>query len=225
MKTPTKHTKKVKTPWPTKKAMEQVYNMKLWGDNASRFYSGSGSHDPNIVVPYITAVTQFLSAFKAPLMVCDLGCGDFNIGRQLLKHTKTYIAVDIVDSLIEHNKTIFKAEHLEFKCIDIAVDNLPAGDCVILRQVLQHLSNREIQSIVSKLSDFKYVILTEHIPAGDFIPNKDIISGQGIRLKKKSGLSLLDAPFNFKVKSSKVLLSVAINDAKEVIVTTLYEVF
>ena len=31
--------KRIKTPWPTKNAMEQVYKMKLWGDNKTDFYS------------------------------------------------------------------------------------------------------------------------------------------------------------------------------------------
>jgi SAM-dependent methyltransferase len=218
-------TKKVKKPWPTKEAMEQVYEMKLWGDNQSDFYSGVGSHHLEIVHPYIETVKSFLQSFKNPLVVCDLGCGDFNVGKELVKHTKKYVAVDIVTDLIAHNKEKFIEENLEFQCLDIAVDDFPSGDCALLRQVLQHLSNFEVQNIVSKLTDFKYVILTEHLPEGDFEPNKDIISGQGIRLKKQSGLNLLASPFNFKVKAEKQLLSVALNDCKGVIVTTMYEIF
>ncbi|MFT4832257.1 MAG: SAM-dependent methyltransferase [Psychroserpens sp.] len=217
--------KAIKKPWPTKDAMEQVYAMKLWGGYKSDFYSGAGSHHPEIVHPYVEILTSFLTSFKNPLVVCDLGCGDFNVGKELVRHTERYVAVDIVTDLIEHNKEKFKEENLEFQCLDIAMDDLPSGDCALLRQVLQHLSNAEIQSIVRKLSEFKYVILTEHLPEGDFTPNKDIISGQGIRLKKQSGLNVLAPPFNFKVKEEKQLLSVILNDCKGVIVTTLYRVF
>ena len=127
--------------------------------------------------------------------------------------------------LIEHNKRRFTSENLEFQCLDIAIDNLPSGDCVILRQVLQHLSNAEIESIVKKLSAYKYVILTEHLPEGDFVPNKDIISGQGIRLKRRSGINLLAAPFNLKAIEEEQLVSISLNDNKEAIVTTLYKMF
>ncbi|OEK07609.1 SAM-dependent methyltransferase [Flavivirga aquatica] len=216
--------KKIKTPWPTKDVMEQVYKMKLWGSNQSNFYSGAGSHHPEVVNPYLDVLVSFLTSFKTPLTVCDLGCGDFNIGKELVKHTKKYVAIDIVTDLIEHNKEKFKEENLEFHCLDIALDNLPSGNCAILRQVLQHLSNTEVQSIVSKLTNFKYVILTEHLPEGDFTPNIDIISGQGIRLKKQSGLNLLAPPFNLKVKEEKQLSSIFLNDCKEVIVTTLYTI-
>ncbi len=218
-------TKKIKKPWPTKDAMKQVYEKNLWGGNASDFYSGTGSHHPEIVDPYIAVVTSFLRSFKNPLTVCDLGCGDFNVGTALVRHTKKYVAVDIVTELIARNKEKFAAKNLEFHCLDIAVDDLPSGDCALVRQVLQHVSNAEVQSILNKLTDFTYVILTEHVPEGDFVPNKDIISGQGIRLKKQSGLDVLAPPFNFKVKEEKQVLSVVLNDNRGVIETTFYKIF
>ena len=217
--------KKPKTPWPTKRAMEQVYDKNLWGGNKAEFYSGEGSHDPAIVNPYLAAVSAFLTSFKNPLTVCDLGCGDFNVGKELVKHTQKYIAVDIVPSLIARNKEKFKTQHLEFQCLDLATDALPVADCSILRQVLQHLSNVEVQQIVNKLAIYKYVILTEHLPDGTFVPNKDIISGQGNRLKIHSGINLLAAPFHFKVEEEKQLAAAVIGDGKGVIVTTLYKIF
>lgn len=217
--------KRIKRPWPTKDAMEQVYAMKLWGSNMFSFYSGEGSHLPEIVSPYVAAVTDFLRSFEQPLVVCDLGCGDFNVGRQLIASSKKYIAIDIVTDLIAYNRSIFKAENLEFHCLDIAVDELPKADCVLVRQVLQHLSNEEIKRILRKLADFKYIVLTEHIPEGDFEPNVDIISGQGTRLKKKSGVQVLEAPFYFKVKEEKQILTICLDGAKGVLVTTLYTVF
>lgn len=225
MKKKEKETKRAKKPWPTKDAMEQIYEMNLWGGSESGFYSGDGSHNPEIVNPYLEAISLFLGSFKTPLVVCDLGCGDFNVGKELVKHAKKYVAVDIVKDLIDRNKSTYQEENLEFHCLDISVDDLPSGDCALLRQVLQHLSNDEIQSIVSKLADFKYVILTEHVPEGDFVPNEDIISGQGTRLKKQSGLDLLAPPFNLEVKEEKELSCVALDDGRGVIVTTLYEMF
>ena len=217
--------KKIKKPWPTKKAMEQVYEAKLWGDNGSDFYSGDGSHHPELVGPYVDALQFFLRSFENPLTVCDLGCGDFNIGEALVANTKKYIAVDIVEDLINFNKKKFQVPNLEFHCLDIAKEDLPSADCAILRQVLQHLSNSEIKNIVDKLYDFKYVVLTEHLPYGNFSPNKDIISGQGIRLKKQSGVDLQEAPFHLNVKEAKQLLSLDSLGYGGRLVTTLFEVF
>lgn len=215
---------KIKKPWPTKDAMAQIYEKNLWGGEKSEFYSGSGSHDPEIVNPYLIVVSDFLIAFESPPVVCDLGCGDFNVGKELVKYSKNYIAIDIVPALITHNKKELQTDNLKFYALDIAKDELPSGDIAILRQVLQHLSNAEISSVVKKLYNFKYVILTEHLPEVDFEPNKDIISGQGIRLKKQSGVSLTASPFNFKAREEKHLLTTTSSDFKGVLVTTLFAI-
>ena len=211
--------KKSKTPWPTKAAMEQIYEKHLWGGSESKFYSGEGSHLDELVQPYIKVVKEFLTSFEQPITVCDLGCGDFNVGKKLVKYTKNYIGVDIVERLIEYNKEKYKAENLEFQCLDIAADDLPVADCVMIRQVLQHLSNQEVQNILQKLSAYQYVIVTEHIPEGEFVPNIDIISGQGIRLKKRSGINLLKSPFNLNIKEEKKLISISLNNGKEILQT------
>ncbi|MBF8150252.1 methyltransferase domain-containing protein [Winogradskyella sp. F6397] len=213
----------MKKPWPTKDAMQQVYDMHLWGGKDFDFYSGSGSHNAKIVEPYLNSVITFLKSHNNSLTVCDLGCGDFNIGKQLTKYTKRYMAIDIVENLIERNKKMFKADNLEFLSLDIVEDDLPKADCVILRQVLQHLSNPEIEKIVRKLKNYKYVILTEHLPVENFKPNIDIISGQGIRIKKKSGVNVLETPFNLEVKAVKTLSEIVPEDEKGIIVTKLLE--
>ncbi len=205
--------------------MTQVYDMKLWGGVAFDFYSGVGSYDPKIINPYLERLIAFLDAHNKPLVVCDLGCGDFNIGKHLTKYTRKYIAIDIVENLINRNKDIYKEDNLEFCCLDITKDELPPGDCIILRQVLQHLSNTEIQGVINKIAVYKYIILTEHIPLGKFIPNKNIISGQGIRLKQNSGVNILETPFNLKIKEEKNLGEHILENNKGRIVTTLYEVF
>ena len=216
-------TSKHKKAWPTQAVMSQIYAQKLWGGKAFDFYSGEGSHNPDIVKPYLEQVIAFLKNHNKTLEVCDLGCGDFNIGKHLVPHTKYYYAVDIVQSLITRNKNLYQEDHLEFHCLDISKDDLPKADCIILRQVLQHLSNAEILDITKNLLDYKYIILTEHLPNDDFTPNLDIISGQGIRLKKKSGVNLLAAPFHLKIKRQKILHEYVLDNRKGRIVTTLYQ--
>jgi hypothetical protein len=214
--------KKSKKPWTTKAVMKQIYDQHLWGGKEFDFYSGIGSHNPYTVNLYIKGVIDFLESHNNLITVCDLGCGDFNIGQHLIKYTKTYIAIDIVESLIERNKKLFKADNLEFHCLDISKDELPDADCIILRQVLQHLSNSEILQIIRKLKSYKYIILTEHLPVGSFKPNKDKIASQGIRLKQNSGVDLLAKPFNLKMKSSELMNEVVLENDNGRIATHLY---
>lgn len=213
--------KKQKIPWTTKAVMEQIYEQHFWGGNDSDFYSGEGSHNPKIIKPYIDAVTSFLKSHDNQLSVCDLGCGDFNVGKALVPYAKAYVAIDIVEVLIERNRQLFKADYLTFKCLDIAQDDLPKADCVIIRQVLQHLSNREIQQILEKLTAYKYLILTEHIPVGEFTPNIDIIANSQNRLKHNSGVDVLAEPFSLKVKRCDVLSEVILDNESR-ITTTLF---
>lgn len=214
--------KKTKKPWPTKAVMEQIYDQNLWGGAHIDFYSGDGSHNPTFVLPYVKAIQTFLDELNGPVTICDLGCGDFNIGKDLVERANKYIAIDIVPDLIDRNAQLYKKDNLQFLCLDIATDDLPKADVAILRQVLQHLSNDEVLRVVQKMAQYKYLILTEHIPSFDFIPNADIISGQGIRLKKQSGIHLLSEPFNMMVKEEKQLLTVKSDDKKSELVTTLY---
>lgn len=212
-----------KKPWPTKAAMEQVYENNLWGGEVGEFYSGFGAHNPELVDPYIEAVSSFLLSFQKPPSICDLGCGDFNVGKELVRFSDKYFAVDIAENLIQRNKETFIAENLEFICLDVAKDDLPKGKVAILRHILQHLSNQEVQRILDKLTSYNYLIITEHIPKGEFKPNKDIISGQGTRLKKKSGLDLTIAPFEFEYIEERELLK--LSDSHGQIVTTLFTMF
>ncbi len=82
-----------KTPWPTKEVMNQIYEKNLWGGNENEFYSGEGSHNPEIVEPYLQTLKSFLSSFENPLTVCDLGCGDFNVGQHLVKSRQLKVSM------------------------------------------------------------------------------------------------------------------------------------
>ena len=59
------------------------------------------------------------------MIIIDLGCGDFNVGINLIKFSKKYIAIDVVGSLIERNKKSFKSNNLTFKKIDAVNEDIP----------------------------------------------------------------------------------------------------
>ena len=216
-----------KTPWPTKAVMTQIYDLGFWGKGSveDKFYSGDGSHDPKIIEPYIQFVQEFLQSFKEKISLVDLGCGDFNVGKNFVQFTQKYFALDVVEELIAYNSQKFNFPNIEFLSLDIVKNDLPKADCAIIRQVLQHLSNKEIGFFIPKLAQYQYIILTEHIPDGDFIANKDIITGQGIRLKQNSGVDITKEPFNLKPLKSTTILQSKSSKYKGVIETKLYQMF
>jgi hypothetical protein len=186
---------------------ETIYRDGIWGGRLSRHYhSGSGSRDRNIIEPYVTAVRQFLLNLNRPSVV-DLGCGDFYVGSQLVDCAGRFTACDIVDSLIRHNRKKYK--QVIFKTLNAIDDELPDGDVVLIRQVLQHLSNAQVAKILPKLTQYRFAVITEHLPGFDgFKPNIDKETGADHRVSFGSGLVLTDPPFNLTAKSSKILCEV-----------------
>ena len=207
----------------TKEVMGAIYKKKSWGGRKHDFYSGLGSHLPKITDPYVRKIEEFLVSFDPKLSVCDLGCGDFNVGNRLVDSSGKYVGVDIVPELISRNKDRFTDSKLTFQCLNIVEDELPIGDCILVRQVLQHLSNDEIFEVVNKLKKFKYLVVTEHLPKGEFVPNLDKKTGANIRLSQNSGVVLTAPPFNFNPIKERELLQVHIKKGQ--VVTTLYQNF
>ena len=203
-----------------------IYEYSLWGRSSNLlqpFYSGEGSDDGEIVSKYVEAVTGFLKQFKTKPDVIDLGCGNFFVGSKIRPFCGSYTACDIVPELIEHNKIAYKDLDVNFKVLDISVDNLPKGDIMFVRQVLQHLSNEEIIKFISKIaSSCNFLILTEHLPKNRFKANINKSTGSNIRLSMNSGVLITAPPFNFSAKEEFVLCEV--QDSGGVIKTIIYSI-
>ena len=121
-----------------------------------------------------------------------------------------------------HNRGHFKFSNVDFLCLNIVEDDLPDGDVIFLRQVLQHLSNQHIQKVLDKCRKYSFWVVTEHLPADkNFKPNADINAGCGIRLLFNSGVDLMKPPFNVDAPIVRVLCEVPADNG--VIRTTLFE--
>lgn len=204
----------------------EVYAKAIWGkagDVTDQFFSGHGSHLADHVEPYVAAVSQFLQSCEIPQNVVDLGCGDFNVGSQIRQYGAKYIACDVVPDLIERNQNKFQELDVDFRCIDITEDPLPNGDVVIVRQVLQHLSNEHIKRVVNKLNGFKWLVLTEYVPEGSFPPNVDQPTGSFSRLARgiNSGVVLTKEPFSLKVRDEHTICTS--NKPSGLVTTIIYE--
>jgi Methyltransferase domain len=199
-----------------------VYEGKRWGGRRHKFYSGPGSHDNDIVEPYVASVLAFLRSLPTSPTVVDIGCGDFNVGRRIRHACGRYIACDVVESLIEHNRSRYREMEVDFRCLDIVADPLPEGDIGFVRQVFQHLSNAQILEALPKLSAYRYLVITEHMPSTrDFVANVDHCEGSGTRLASNSGVVLTSPPFDLNPLSTKEIARVYKYGGA--IVTNLYE--
>jgi len=200
-------------------AFATIYREGYWGSGQSApFDSGTGSASTHAAL-YCQLIHRFISERQVHTVV-DLGCGDFRIGKEITSCAVNYIGVDIVPELIAHLRNDHGSQHVTFECLDATVDPLPQGDLVLVRQVLQHLTNTEIQSVLKQVCHFKYAVVTEHVPiCEDVIPNRDKVHGPDIRLYSNSGVFLDQPPFRLP---SEELLRIPVSD-REAIVTTLIQ--
>jgi len=191
----------------------EIYGNKMWGHSHDAFqpyYSGPGSHDPHLISAYLQAINELVKEFKHKPSVVDLGCGDFSVGSKIRHLFSDYTACDVVGDLIDFNKNKFQEMNVKFMQLDISRDDLPDGEIVFIRQVLQHLSNADISSVVQKvIHKYEYLVLTEHLPFSSFTPNIDKLAGANIRLDVNSGVVLTEAPFNMRASNERTLCEIA----------------
>ena len=205
----------------------KIYREGYWDSSGPKKYdSGSGSHQQHIVDVYLKAIEYFLASLNAKPKVVDLGCGNFSVGSKIRHLCDNYVACDIVQSVINWNTEQYCDLDVDFRILDITRDDLPPGDVVFVRQVFQHLSNDQIIQVIPKIVlKYKYLVLTEHLPASnDFLHNLDIPTGPDTRHSLpngRSGVVLTSPPFNLKPIKTECLCEVSENEG--ILRTMLYQ--
>ena len=182
----------------------------MWGSTAnSDYWSGIGSHDEQIIQPYIESARRFLSEFPTLANAVDLGCGDVNVGSQIRDCCAQFVASDLVPDLVDRNARAFAHLNVVFQCVDIVKDDLPTAELAFIRQVLQHLNNAQIAKVILKLRQYRWLIVSEHVPAIEsFAPNRDKPMGPGVRERFGSGVVLTAPPFNLRAIEERLLCEV-----------------
>ncbi len=213
----------------SKDIFDKVYNEGTWGRDAlGQATSGPGSHTQHVVNPYIKSAKAKIASLNCKIIV-DLGCGDFNVGKYFVDDCEKYIACDVSSVVLQNNRQKYSFENVEFRELNITKDRMPSGDLAFVRQVLQHLSNSEIESfieIINLYKPFRYLLVTEHLPsASDFVPNLDMPTSHGIRVGMNSGIELHNAPFNLSYQKMENIAEVseATSGVDALIRSTLYE--
>lgn len=179
-----------------KEVFTSIYEQNQWGGTGDEYCSGSGSSE--LHASRYAAVVKSLIEKRGIAIVVDLGCGNFVVGRALRTDGVKYIGIDIVDGLIRRNQEAYGDANTSFLCLDMVMDQLPDGDLCLIRQVLQHLSNSQIASVLQKTKKYRCVLVTEHYPA-PFVkcrPNLDKPHGPDTRIYDDSAVYLDQPPFN-----------------------------
>ena len=155
-----------------------IYKYKLWGDDGSA--SGPGSILKNTLI--IRKEMPLIFKKLEIKTILDVACGDFTWMQKVVRDSDIkYTGGDIVDEMIQNLNKKYADSNTSFIHLDITESELPCADMIICRDVLFHLSYKNIKKFFENLkkSDFKYIAITNNI--GNF-ENKDVDSGKFRRL-------------------------------------------
>jgi SAM-dependent methyltransferase len=184
---------------PIEAAFDRIYERGTWSNQGEEL-SGGGSYG-KVADDYVAFLTAFIQE-RAVESILDIGCGDFNIGSRIAPLVERYTALDVSGRIIELNKRRFSAlANVEFRRADACTEPLPKADLITLRQVLQHLTNAQIEMILRNFerSGTRFALVTEHLAAQTprFRANADLPAHSALtRVALGSGVVLNAPPFN-----------------------------
>lgn len=166
-----------------------IWKNNYWSDDES--VSGPGStltYTESIreELPKLIKQYSFNNVFDAP-------CGDFTWMKEVLKEVSVnYIGGDIVKGIVNKNNEVHGGPNISFMVFDITSQTFPKSDLWICRDVLFHLSHKDIVSTLQQFvkSDVPYLLTTTHINHNQFA-NSNILTGD-FRL-----IDLFAPPYNF----------------------------
>jgi SAM-dependent methyltransferase len=149
-----------------KEVFTEIYRSKVWGD-------GSGGGSGEQAQPYCDFITQYLS-WPITLTVLDIGCGDLSIARRIKWGVSRYIGIDATSGWNQPDE-IFNA--VVIGAADALYCDLPAADLVLCKEVMQHLSNEQVQLLLDRTAHYQRRLFTNSKPGPEVTENEDIDTG------------------------------------------------
>ena len=141
-----------------------------WGNT-----SGPGS-DSFHTIEYRSFVSKFVRLNNI-LRITDVGCGDWQFSRFIDFGSSDYIGYDVVDSVIKTNNERY-ASRIMFSMMPDNLGDIRGGDLLLMKDVLQHLSDTDIYKFRDEVfPKFKFCLITNSFNKLDTPQNVDIESG------------------------------------------------
>src|ERR1700753_1246473 len=109
---------------------------------------------------------------------------------------------------MQHQRKKYEVPRLSFACANLITDELPGAELYLVRQVLQHLTNDEIATVLKRLSPFPKVLITEDLSLTPTSCTHDMTHGPEVRSDFGSGVYVDQPPFSVEIKEiARVQLS------------------
>jgi hypothetical protein len=173
---------------PRHRRFTEIYRTNEWNSEETR--SGRGSEWES--TEHVRRILDVALVFTRAATLIDAGCGEANWVCGIRPRLKHVHGIDIVGEPALRNRwqnnMQGRADSLTFHTADIVTDLLPAGDMILCRDVLVHLSNADCMAALANFcrSGSRYLLATSF----ELSCNHDIETG----LWRKQDLE--KAPFN-----------------------------
>lgn len=136
----------------------KIYNEKIWGKGTPSSPSSGAGSDPDMSLPYLQFVKSTIQS-NGIKTVFDFGHGDWTMWRDYKFEDVSYIGVDIALGLSEKVGAVYGNLRKVFLHSSKFKKDFPDAELFISKEVFQHLPNSDVNSVLSNLTKFKYVIL------------------------------------------------------------------
>lgn len=171
-----------------KEKFSKIYDGNIFGGRVSRSGEGSDLIQTAVIRRELPALLKALNVRT----FLDAPCGDWCWMSKIELGVESYIGVDIVESLIEKNRREFGSAATDFRCLNLAEDELPKVDLIFSRDCLVHLSFEDALHIIAnfKQSGSKYLLTTTFVERSS---NNDLVGKDSFWRP----LNMQLPPFNF----------------------------
>lgn len=164
----------------------KIYETWPWSEEGFLF-SGSSIE---ITHEYVDFLETFMKENEIR-SVLDIGCGDWAYCRYIDWDGIEYVGIDVVKMVIDRNQKLYSNDSIQFIHGDVLTIDLPQADLVICKDVFQHLSNKDILTLLDKMKQFQHCLVTNFVDPITFsAENTEIETGAF------HNIDLSNPPFN-----------------------------
>ena len=134
---------------------DEIYSKASWKSGTS--LSGPGS-EPENALSYVAFVDEVIQIYGINTIL-DIGHGDWKMWPKAFFSNKKYVGIDVVKKLNESMVSDYQTDNIRFLLLDAVEDDLPYSEIVLIKDVLMHLSNKDIDAILTKLKSYPMSVI------------------------------------------------------------------
>ena len=150
---------------------EKIYSLHSWYNDESISGPGASLKQTETVR---TILPKLMEELKISTIL-DIPCGDFNWMKEIDLSHFHYTGADVVNEIINQNKTKYSSPRRQFAWADITSSRLPQADLFLCRDCLVHFSFSDIEKAIANIiKSGSQFLLTTTFPKRK---NEDIETG------------------------------------------------